>query len=286
VIALRESRKEEAMRSTEVSLDPSRPSGLDRHFTLPAIRRVPARQPFVWLRRGWNDLRCNLRVDAAYGIAFALGGGALLFLAGPRPYLFTAVVSGFMLLAPILAAGLYEVSRRQGEGLTTGLRQSLDGWTRNADSIEMFGLLLVLIAIGWERLSAILFALFYTGDLPSVQTFFRSVFLSGDYAAFVLTYVAIGALLAAAVFAMSAISVPMLVDRKVDILTAIATSLEAVRRNMPAMALWAVLLVALTAVGFATLLVGMIVVVPWMAHASWHAYRDLAGPDPDAAAGP
>jgi uncharacterized membrane protein len=184
-----------------------------------------------------------------------------------------------MLLAPILAAGLYEVSRRQGEGMTTGLGQTLGGWTRNADSIEMFGLLLMLIVIGWERLSAILFALFYAGDLPNVQTFVRSVFLSGDYTGFVLTYVAIGALLAAAVFAMSAISVPMLVDRKVDILTAIATSLEAVRRNAAAMTLWAVLLVALTAIGFATLLLGMIVVMPWAAHASWHAYRDLAGPD-------
>ena len=88
----------------------------------------------------------------------------------------------------------------------------------------------------------------------------------------------IGALLAALVFAMSAISVPMLVDRKTDVATAIATSFRAVRLNLAAMTLWAALLVALMVIGFATLLLGMIVVLPWAAHASWHAYRDLMQP--------
>ncbi len=90
-----------------------------------------------------------------------------------------------------------------------------------------------------------------------------------------IAYVALGALLAALVFALSAISVPMLVDREVDVVTAIATSLKAVKQNPLAMALWAALLVALMALGFATLLLGMIALLPWVAHASWHAYRDL-----------
>jgi uncharacterized membrane protein len=102
--------------------------------------------------------------------------------------------------------------------------------------MALFGLLLALIAIAWERLSAILFALFYGGELPSVQSFLGAVLLSGNYWGLVIAYVALGALLAALVFAMSAISAPMLVDREVDVVTAIATSLKAVRQNPAAMA--------------------------------------------------
>lgn len=253
--------------------DPS--AGLDRHFSLPAIRDVPTTRPLVWLRMGWRDLRSNAWLSGAYGLVFTLAGYELLFLAEPRPYLFTVAVSGFMLVAPMLVAGLYEISRRQGEGMTTRFSESLQGWTRNGDAMALFGLVLALVVIAWERLSAILFALFYGGEFPSVQSFVGTVFLSGNYPGFVIAYVVVGALLAALVFAMSAISVPMLVDREIDVLTAIATSLKAIRQNPAAMTLWAALLVALMALGFATLLLGMIVLLPWAAHASWHAYRDL-----------
>lgn len=250
--------------------------GLDRHFVLPTIRHVPASQPLVWLRRGWEDLRRNASLSAPYGLLFTVAGCLLLFFAEPRPYLFTAAVSGFMLVAPLLAAGLYEISRRQDEGLATTFRDSLKSWTRNGGSMALFGLVLALVAIAWERLSAILFALLYGGELPSVQSFLSTVLLSGNYWGLVLAYVTLGALLAALVFAMSVISAPMLVDREVDVVTAIATSLKAVKQNPAAMALWAALLVALMALGFATLVLGMIVLLPWAAHASWHAYRDLA----------
>jgi uncharacterized membrane protein len=246
--------------------EPEPSAGLDRHFSLPAIRDVPTTRPLEWLRMGWH------------GLVFTLAGYELLFLAQPRPYLFTVAVSGFMLVAPMLAAGLYEISRRQGEGMTTRFSESLQGWTRNGDAMALFGLVLALVVIAWERLSAILFALFYGGELPSVQSYLVTVFLSGNYPGFVIAYVVLGALLAALVFAMSAISVPMLVDRDNDVLTAIATSLKAIRQNPAAMTLWAALLVALMALGFATLLLGMIVVLPWAAHASWHAYRDLTQP--------
>ena len=256
-----------------VERDPS--AELDRDPGLPAVRRVPTTQPLVWLRLGWQDLRSNAALSLTYGLVFTLAGYELLLFAEPHPYLFTAAVSGFMLVAPMLAAGLYEISRRQGEGMTTRLGESLQGWTRNGDAMALFGLVLVMAVIAWERLSAILFALFYGGNLPSVQSFLPTVFLSGDYLGFVIVYVVVGALLAALVFAMSAISVPMLVDREIDVLSAIATSFKAVQKNPATMARWAALLVALMVVGFATLLVGMIVLLPWAAHASWHAYRDL-----------
>lgn len=264
------------MTPTTFPLRPEPSAGLDRHFGLPVVRHVRAGQSLLWLRRGWQDLRRNASLSATYGFVFAVAGWLLLIFAEPRPYLFTAAVSAFMLVAPFLAAGLYEISRRQGEGMATTFRDSLGCWTRNGGSMALFGLVLALVAIAWERLSAILFALLYGGELPSVQSFLSTVLLSGNYGGLVIAYVALGGLVAALVFAISAISVPMLVDREVDVVTAIATSLKAVKQNPAAMALWAALLVALMALGFAMLLLGMIVLLPWAAYASWHAYRDLA----------
>lgn len=264
------------MATTTLPPEPSPSTVLDRYFDLPAIRQVPASRPLEWLRMGWTDLRRNVWLSATYGLVLALAGWELLLIAVPYPYLYTAVISGFMLVAPMLGAGLYEASRRQEQGMATGFLDSLGGWTRNGDAMALFGLLLALVAIAWERLSAILFALAYGGELSSVQSFVGTVFLSGNYVGLALAYVALGALVATLVFAMSAISVPMLVDREIDVLTAIATSLKAVRRNPAAMTVWAALLVALMVVGFTTLLVGMILLLPLAAHASWHAYRDLA----------
>jgi len=264
------------MAPATLPVEPSPSDELDRHFSLPTIRHVPASQPLVWLRRGWQDLRRHKRLSVKYGLIFALAGWLLLLFAAPRPYLFTAAVSGWMLVAPLLAAGLYEISRRQDQKMATTFDGSLMCWTRNGGSMALHGLILALVVIAWERLSAILFALFYSGEIPSVGSFFSTVLLSGNYWSLLVAYVTVGGLLAAAVFAMSVISVPMLVDREVDVLTAIATSLKAVKRNPAAMAVWAALLVALMAIGFATLLLGMIVLLPWAAYASWHAYRDLA----------
>src|SRR6266567_1338609 len=252
---------------------------LKQHFDLPAIRRVPPGRPFTWLAKGFRDMRGNLVESLAYGVVVAAIGWAIWTYTGDRPQQFTASITGFFLLAPLLAAGLYEISRRHELGLDTGFGESLQGWRRSGGAVAQFGLELVIIAIFWERLSAILFALFYNGVVPNLESFYRDLFLSGDYWRLLVAYAAVGGVLAIVVFVLSAISIPMLLDRNVDIYTAMATSLVAVGRNIPAMAIWAILIVVLTAIGFATLLVGMIVIFPVLGHATWHAYRDLARSD-------
>jgi uncharacterized membrane protein len=246
-----------------------------KHFDLPVIRRVPPGRPFVWLAQGLRDMRGNLVESLVYGVALAAIGWLIWTYTAGRPQQFTASITGFFLVAPLLAAGLYEISRRHELGMDTGFGESLQGWRRSAEGLAQFGLELVLVAILWERLSAILFALFYNGAVPNFDAFFRDVFLSGDYWRLTVVYVVVGGILATAVFVMCAISIPMLLDRDVDIYTAMATSLIAVGRNIPAMVIWAALIVALTAIGFATLLIGMIVIFPVLGHATWHAYRDL-----------
>ena len=248
---------------------------LDRHFHLPQIRTVESTRPLVWLKQGWRDLLDNLPASLAYGACFAVIGYLILAYVSDMPYLYTAAICGFFLIGPVAAAGLYEISRRHDQGERTGLMSSLHGLARNTESLFYFGLFLALALVSWERLSAILFALFYRDNIADLGQFYGTVFFSLDYLPFVITYLIVGGALAALVYTLSAVSVPMLMDRDTDIATAMMTSARAVGTNLPAMARWAGLIVALCAIGFATMMLGMIVLLPLLGHASWHAYKDL-----------
>lgn len=262
------------------------PQTYDSHFGHHAvevkIRRIGADRPLAWLRAGWHDLAANPIASLSYGLLFSISGGVILLLALPYPHLFSLAVSGFFLVAPLLAAGLYEISRRQSRGESSTFMDSLDGWRRNGESIALFGLALALIGIVWERSSAIVFALLYqgSGDVGvGIVDFMRTVVLSGENLGFVAAWFIIGGVLAMLVFGLSAISVPMMVDRANDsggdLITAPQTSLRAVLGNLDAMVLWGFMLVALTLIGFATFLFGLVVIMPLLGHASWHAYKEL-----------
>lgn len=250
-------------------------SSLDRYFHLPHVRQVDASRPLVWLRMGWDDMRANLGASLTYGLIFAIIGYLILAYATDLPYLFTAAISGFFLVGPLAAAGLYEISRRHERGESASFADSVRGLREHGDHLLYYGALLAFGLLGWERMSAILFALFYRGVAPDLNNFFRDVFLSGDYTYFVVSYMTVGGAIAAVVFALSAVSVPMLMDRKSDIATAMMTSVRAVSVNLGAMAVWAALIVVLVGVGFATMMIGMVALLPLLGHATWHAYKDL-----------
>jgi uncharacterized membrane protein len=248
---------------------------IQQHFKLPGIRRVGLDRPVAWLRSGWKDLRANPVASLAYGLLFAIGGDLILIFSWRSPYLITAAVSGFFLVAPLLAGGLYEISRRQSNGQPSTFIDSLAAWRRNGQSIAMFGLLMALAAIIWERTSAVFFALFVPGLTPDLWAFASSVLLNLEHIELTLTWFFVGGLLATLVFSVSAVSIPMVIDRDVDFITAMITSLRAVMNNPGTMLLWAALVVMLTLLGFASLLFGLIILMPLLGHASWHAYRDL-----------
>lgn len=248
---------------------------LDFHFNLPHIRAVDAGRPFVWLKMGWRDLQANPVASLAYGLVFAVAGYLILGYAADLPYLFTAAVSGFFLVGPVAAAGLYEISRRQELGMTTRLGESLSGLRGHGDGLLYLGLLLAFALIAWERASAILFALFYQGEAPDLSRFYSDILFSGDYTNLLVAYFFVGGIFAATVYCLTAIAVPMVMDKNGDIVTAMMTSARAVGHNLGAMALWAALIVGLMAIGFATFLVGLVVLLPLVGHATWHAYRDL-----------
>lgn len=244
----------------------------------PRVRNVSYSAPLRWLAAGASDLRRAAPMSLAYGVGFAVFGFVATSLAWDRPHLVTALASGFFLVAPILAMGFYETSRRMSLGEEPGYRDAWRAWTRNPESIGLFGLVLALMIIAWERMSAILFGLFFGGSLPDAQSLLDAVLFAGEHLGFLAAYIGIGAVFAAFAFALAAVTVPMLIDRNSDVVTAMMTSIKAVAANPVAMLLWAGLIVTLVAVGIATFFIGLVITLPVVAHASWNAYRALVEP--------
>jgi uncharacterized membrane protein len=148
-------------------------------------------------------------------------------------------------------------------------------WRANPGSLGLFAVMLLFVLISWERLTAILVALFHAGTGISGLSDLVSIDAVQQHTDFVLAYLAFGAVLALLMFSVSVVSLPMLLHRKVDFATALVTSFMATRLNFPVMLLWAVLIGALVAIGMATNFIAMVVIFPWLGHASWHAYREL-----------
>lgn len=242
---------------------------------LPKVRRVGFSAPLKWLGQGWRDLRRQAAVSLFYGVAIAVGGAVILGLTANLPYLFAAAITGFLLVAPMLAAGLYELSRRYLANEPATLEDSMLAWKRNPSALISFGLMSILAGTAWQLVSVVIVALFYKGSAMVPMDMMVEVVLNPQHYLMFFVYLSAGAVLAALVFALSVVSMPMLVDRQCDLLCALVTSVNAVAENPLPLALWALIIMLLCAVGFATALVGMIVVLPWLGHASFHAYRDL-----------
>ena len=238
------------------------------------VRRVPVTAPVQWLGSAWTDLKEIGAAGLAHGALIAILGAVLLMLGSTHLYFTAAAVTGYLLVGPVMTTGLCELARRREAHETLGFDQSLQGLTRNPDGLTHFGGALALIGILWFVLSAILLQSALNTSVPTlaVALWGGSMNLT---ALQILGYFACGAVLAVLVFALSVVSIPLIIDRHARASDAIRASLRATAANLPAMLLWAGLIVALTAIGFLTLLVGMVVIAPLLGYATWHAYRAL-----------
>lgn len=239
-----------------------------------AIRPVTASAPLHWLRKAWDDLRASPAASLFYGLTFALMGWGIVFFYGNAYSLTAALMGGFMLLGPALAMGLYDLSRQREAGAPPRLRPSLIAWRQNLSNLALYALVTGVVFLIWSRASLVIFAVFYTSGLPTAADFFREL-LAFDNIGFALTYLLVGAGFASFIFAISVLAVPLMLDRDKDAITAMLLSLAAIARNPLPLLIWAVLLVSLIGVGFATGFLGLIITAPLAGHASWHAYRAM-----------
>lgn len=242
--------------------------------THPLHPPVTPSSSFRWLALGWADLVRNPVPGLAHGVLVAAFGWLLLWAARDKFWLLAGAFSGFLIVAPVLATGLYHVSRSCNNGQCVGMGDVIALWRAGDGRLVRFGLLLGLAGTGWVLTSAGLITLWSPEPINKPIDFLRHVVLVRDIGLFEI-WMLLGALLAAPVFASSVVALPMLVDTSVPVSMAVSESWRAVANHPVPMAVWAVLLGLLVAFGMGTGLLGLIVVIPVVAHASWHAYCDL-----------
>jgi uncharacterized membrane protein len=248
------------------------------------VEQVAFDAPWNWLARGWRDLWAAPRVSLAYGVVFTtLSIGLTLgLMASGVESLVLALGGGFLLIGPVAAVGLYETSRRLESGQSVGLRDALRAGVQAPGQLGFFGAILAFVYFVWVQVAFLLLMLFLgSKPLPPASEFLPTLLFTAHGLGLLVTGTIVGGVLAFFVFAISAISVPLLMTRRMDAVTAIAASLAAVISNPKPMALWAVLIAGFMALGIATLFVGLVVAFPLIGHATWHAFRDLVREPPD-----
>lgn len=246
----------------------------------PACKRVTLDRSSTWLGRGFADFAAHPGIGLTYGAVFAGLGWLLTFGLAQAGLgsLILPLAAGFMLVAPFLAVGLYEVSRRRERGQDVTLLQAIRAIGRNRQMADM-GLVLLLAFFAWFQLAMVIFALYFGTRPPALDAFYGQVVLAPQGPAFLITGTLVGGAVAALVFAISVVSMPMLLDRDVSALTAMRTSVKAAWLNRKNMIGWAATLATLGVLGLSFFFIGLAFTLPVAAHASWHAYRDLVERD-------
>ena len=249
------------------------------HETTFHIRQVAFEHLGRWIYRGWHDMVRTGWPSYLHGLVVFALSLLTLRIALTDIFLLPGVATTFVLVGPILATGLYGISRRLEAGHAGTLHDALCAWRTASRCLWRFNLLLVLIGALWVGISALLFQLFVNVEIHDLNDFVRYV-LTQETENFILWTLA-GGLLAALIFAMTVIAVPLLLDHDVTTRTAVLASIRAVGENPALMTFWAGFIGLATAVSMATAMAGFIILYPLIGHASWHLYRDIVEVDGD-----
>ncbi|MDE2563955.1 MAG: DUF2189 domain-containing protein [Sphingomonadales bacterium] len=244
--------------------------------TSPYARDLPLGSAVDWLGAGWRDLCTSPASSLAYGLAvFAISLGIVLGLVRfGWDYALFPVTAGFLIFAPILAIGLYAKSQALDEGRRITLREMALPRTPSGGQPLFTGVLLCVLMLLWMRAAVIIYALFFgVRAFPGLDHIAPMLFATGHGLAMLAVGIVVGGLFAAFSFAISVFSIPMMLDRRADALTAMGTSWALVWNNLPALLVWGAVVLALFLLSLATGMLGLVIVFPWLGHASWHAWR-------------
>jgi uncharacterized membrane protein len=245
---------------------PDRVSALDL-----ALNPIRFSDPLRWLALGWRDFIRAPGIGVFYGLVFMVMGWALLKVYEHAPAYTLALSAGFLLMGPFLCLGLYRVSQRLEAGQKPDLGDSLLAWDTRTGQLAIFGFVLLVLEMLWGRATLVVFAVSFDG-MPDFKGSLLAL-LDPENIGFITAWAAVGALFAGLIFAVSVISIPMILDRQTDAITAGLTSLRLVLTQTGVMLWWGALIAFITVLALLPWFAGLLVVGPVIGHASWHAYR-------------
>ena len=247
---------------------PSEPSARppeELPFVAPC-RHLEMDAPIRWIKLGWQDFKSAPRQSITYGFVMVLLSYIITWLAWEYGNISSilGLLSGFIFLGPIIAIGLYSISCQLQEGKKPVLGHCLREGRRHFGNVLVFGFILIVVFLLWIHTASVLH-IFYPAESNAELD---------KYAIFLSIGIGVGAIFSWIIFTVSAFSLPMLMDRKVDMITAVITSVNAVLRNKKVMMVWAALIVLSVLLSFAMAFLGFIVFLPVIGHATWHAYQE------------
>lgn len=249
------------------------PLPVDKRFD----RHLTPGNTVEWLRQGWRDLMIKPLSSFAYGaLVFLLSVGIIAGLAFLQwDYVLLPALAGFLVFAPVLAAGLYEKSRAIEQNEPVRFRRmALPRAKSGRGQILFMGALLSGLMVLWMRSAVVIYALFFgVRPFPGFDDVTPMLFNTPTGWAILTVGIIVGGLFAAFSFAIAAFSLPMMLDKRVDAFTAMGTSVALVWNNLRTMLTWAAIVLALFVACLVTGLIGLIVIFPWLGHATWHAYK-------------
>ncbi|MFY9317318.1 MAG: DUF2189 domain-containing protein [Burkholderiales bacterium] len=244
---------------------------------LVALRPLTLADPLRWLALGARDFRRAPAIGLFFGGCFVAMGWALILMFENAPAYVLGLSAGFLLVGPFLCMGLYHVSERLERGERPRLFDAATAWRRKLDTIAIFGVVLLVLEMLWARASLVVFALSFSGTMPDFAGSLRSL-VDPKNLEFTLAWTALGGVFATIIFAVSVVSIPMILDRRTDAITAGLTSIRLVLGQPAVLLPWAAIITVLVVLAMLPGFAGLLVVGPILGHASWHAYRAAVEP--------
>ena len=230
--------------------------------------------PIRWLQLGWQDFQRCPRIGLFYGLCFFAMGHALLAVFQNAPAYVLALSAGFLLMGPFLCLGLYDASKAmQTHDHRPSLRASLQAWRPTKGTMGIFAGVLLILELLWGRASLVVFAVTFN-TMPSTEKLLPQL-VNPENIGFLITYTIVGGFFAGLIFITSVISIPMIMDRKTDAVSAGLTSIRACLQNPGVMLIWGAIITLLIGLAMLPVFLGLLVIGPVIGHATWHAYRHI-----------